>query len=87
MALNVLFRERKPDLILSGINHGYNGSAAVLYSAPWQLPVRCPQQCSVHCFSLNDHHPDADFEASLYYGRKILENVIQDHPIPIHTLT
>ncbi|HHV40073.1 MAG TPA: 5'/3'-nucleotidase SurE [Bacteroidales bacterium] len=81
MALNVLYQKRKPDFILSGINHGYNGSAAVIYSGT----VAATREGVLNnipsiAFSLNDHHPDADFEASVYYGRKILEKFIQDPP-------
>lgn len=81
IALNLLFEQRKPDFILSGINHGFNGSSAVLYSgtlaaAREGVLNRIPSIA----FSLNDHHPDADFRASVHFGRKILEKFIQNPP-------
>jgi len=51
MALNVLYQKRKPDFILSGINHGYNGSAAVIYSGTVASHKRRrSQQHPVYCF-------------------------------------
>ena len=83
MALNLLFDSRRPDLFLSGINHGFNGSSAVLYSgtlaatregALYKIPSLA--------FSLNDHQTNADFSASIFYGKQIIETFIASPPAP-----
>ena len=81
MALNVLFSGKKPDLLLSGINHGFNGSSAVLYSGT----LGATQEGALNgipslAFSLKDHSPNADFNASIYYGTKIIEEFIKHPP-------
>ncbi|HPV87908.1 MAG TPA: 5'/3'-nucleotidase SurE [Bacteroidales bacterium] len=83
MALNLLFDRRKPDLLLSGINHGFNGSSAVLYSGT----LAATREAALYkipslAFSLNDHHDNADFSASMYYGKKILKKFIEVPPSP-----
>lgn len=83
MALNLLFDQRKPDLLLSGINHGFNGSSAVIYSGT--LAATCEgalYKIPSIAFSLDDHHADADFSASIYYGKIILEQFLKNPPQP-----
>ncbi|NLA15504.1 MAG: 5'/3'-nucleotidase SurE [Bacteroidales bacterium] len=81
IALNILFKERKPDFILSGINHGFNGSTAVVYSGTLAATREgVLNNIPSIAFSLNDHHPDADFSASIHYGRQILEKFIESPP-------
>ena len=68
-----------PDLLVSGINHGSNASAAAIYSgtlgaategALYGIP-------SVG-LSINTHDADPDFEGTLYYSRWILDRVLED---------
>lgn len=84
-ALNVLFQDHFPDILLSGINHGSNASTAVLYSGT--LGAAC--EASLYgipsiAFSLCTHKPDADFNAITHFGPSILEQFIASPPAP-HT--
>lgn len=64
LALNTLFQERKPDLVVSGINHGSNAAINVIYSGTMGATfVAAENGIPAIGFSLCDHHPDADFSA------------------------
>ncbi len=81
MALNQLFAERKPDLVLSGINHGSNSSTAQLYSGTLGATAEAALNgIPAMAFSLCSHNPDADFTALIHYGRKILAQFIENPP-------
>lgn len=61
MALN-LFPERKPDLIVGGINHGDNSSVNAHYSGTMGVATEgALQGYPSIAFSLCDHSPNADF--------------------------
>lgn len=62
MALN-LFPERRPDLIIGGINHGDNSSVNAHYSGTMGVAIEgALQGYPSIAFSLCDHREDADFE-------------------------
>ncbi|MCF0202242.1 MAG: 5'/3'-nucleotidase SurE [Bacteroidaceae bacterium] len=73
---------RKPDLVVSGINHGDNGSVNTHYSGTMGA---CMEGCMKHipsiAFSLCDHDPDADFSLMTPYVRKITQAVL-DNGLP-----
>lgn len=70
--------ERKPDLVLSGINHGSNCSTNVLYSGTMSAAVEASMEgVPAIGFSLLDFDPDADFTASVHYGKKIVAQILQ----------
>ena len=61
MALN-LFPERKPDLVVGGINHGDNSSVNAHYSGTMGVAIEgALQGYPAIAFSLCDHSPNADF--------------------------
>ena len=61
MALN-LFPERKPDLVVGGINHGDNSSVNAHYSGTMGVAIEgALQGYPSVAFSLCDHRPEADF--------------------------
>ena len=67
MALN-LFPERKPDLIVGGINHGDNSSVNAHYSGTMGVAIEGALQGYLSiAFSLCDHRADADFSPLLPY--------------------
>ncbi len=71
--------KRKPDLILSGINHGSNASVSAIYSGT----VAAAREGSMNgitsiAFSLLSHEPDADFTAAAKYVQVIIEKVVQN---------
>ncbi|RMG77256.1 MAG: 5'/3'-nucleotidase SurE [Bacteroidetes bacterium] len=76
MAINVILHE-KPDLILSGINHGSNASINVIYSGTMSAAVEgAMEKIPSIGFSLLDHSIDADFSASKHFTKIIIQQVI-----------
>ncbi len=76
---------RKPDLILSGINHGENTSTNVLYSGTMSAAVEGAMEGVVSVgFSLADFDEDADFTLAQLVVKKVLEWVLKND-LPIHT--
>ena len=77
LALNQLFKEVKPDLIVSGINHGMNSSVAIHYSGTMGAVLEaCMNGYPSLGFSLDNHSMDADFEVASDYIYKITQSVI-----------
>ena len=70
---------RKPDLILSGVNHGENSSINVIYSGTMSAAVEgAVEGIKSIGFSLMDHDSDADFSETEPFVRKIIENVLEN---------
>ena len=73
---------RKPDICLSGINHGANHSINVIYSGTMSAAMEASIEGIPSIgFSLLDYRYEADFTASRSIVRRIVENVIND-PVP-----
>src|SRR5512133_1717368 len=69
LAVNQLL-ERKPDWVVSGINHGANASVSVLYSGTMAAALEgCLYGISSVGFSLNDFSSTADFSVCREYIR------------------
>lgn len=78
MGFDHLLRDRKIDLVLSGINHGSNSAVNVLYSGTMGAAIEGSfYNCPAIGLSLDDHSPDADFEASVYFGKQIVRTVLE----------
>lgn len=76
---------RKPDLLLSGINHGSNSSISVIYSGTMSAAVEgALENIPSIGFSLCDHGIDADFSAAKIMAAKIIESALKNG-IPHHT--
>lgn len=72
------FCPRRPDLVLSGINHGSNSSINVLYSGTMGAVVEAAVSgMQAIGFSLLNHSSDADFKPSVPYVRKIIKSVLE----------
>ncbi|MFN8289912.1 MAG: 5'/3'-nucleotidase SurE [Chitinophagaceae bacterium] len=68
---------RKPDLCLSGINHGANHSINVIYSGTMSAAVEAAIESIPSAgFSLLDHRIDADFTGARKYVRVIVEKML-----------
>ncbi len=68
----------KPDLLLSGINHGVNSSINVIYSGTMAAAIEGAMlNIPSAGFSLCDYSADADFSATGKYVRVIAENIIK----------
>lgn len=70
---------RKPDLLISGVNHGSNASINVLYSGT----IGAALEGSLHgvhslAFSLCDHHADADFDFALPFFENIIVKTLRE---------
>ncbi|MDR2626896.1 MAG: 5'/3'-nucleotidase SurE [Dysgonamonadaceae bacterium] len=78
LAINELL-DRKPDLLLSGINHGSNAAICVFYSGTMGAALEGTIfGVDAIGFSLTDHSPDADFTDAAAYARKIAERVLKE---------
>lgn len=76
---------RKPDLVITGINHGSNASICVLYSGTMGAAMEgCVFKIPSIGFSLLDHHDDADFTASKHIARILSEKVLSEG-LPVGT--
>lgn len=77
---------RKPDLCLSGINHGANHSINVIYSGTMSAAVEAAIESIPSIgFSLLDYSVEADFSAARKYVRIIVEQVL-NHPLDKHLI-
>ncbi len=85
MAVSILFKGQKPDLIISGINHGANHSINVIYSGTMSAAMEgAIENIPSIGFSLLDFSIDADFSASKIYAEKIIEHALK-HSLPSYT--
>ena len=71
--------ERKPDLLLSGLNHGSNSSSSVLYSGTMAAAMEGAIN-HIHSigFSLLSFDPDADFSASARVAEEVIQQVLEN---------
>jgi 5'-nucleotidase len=70
---------RKPDLCLSGINHGSNHSINVIYSGTMSAAVEAAIESIPSVgFSLMDYSVDADFTGARKYARIIVEYLLKN---------
>ncbi|MFN3020227.1 5'/3'-nucleotidase SurE [Chryseobacterium sp. TY3] len=73
---------RKPDIVVSGINHGANSSINVIYSGTMSAAVEAGVEgLQAIGFSLLDFSWDADFSQAKEYIQAIVKKVI-DNPLP-----
>jgi 5'-nucleotidase len=68
---------RKPDICLSGINHGANHSINVIYSGTMSAAMEASIESIPSIgFSLLDYSIDADFTAARFYVHKIVSALL-----------
>jgi 5'-nucleotidase len=78
MAINHLIHD-KPDMLVSGINHGSNSSTSVFYSGTMGAVLEgCINEVPSIGFSLLNVEHDADFSAAMHYARIIIDKVRQN---------
>lgn len=79
--------DRKPDLVVGGINHGDNSSVNVHYSGTMGVVIEgCLKGIPSIGFSLCSHQPDADFEPVGTYIREIARRVLEKGLPPLTCL-
>ena len=70
---------RKPDLLVSGINHGSNASISIIYSGTMGAAIEgCVNGIQSVGFSLLDFSSEADFPQGIDHGKKIVKNVLEN---------
>lgn len=80
LAVDKILR-RKPDLCLSGINHGANHSINVIYSGTMSAAVEAAIESIPSVgFSLLDPSIEADFTGAKKYARIIVEYLLKQKP-------
>lgn len=78
LAVNQIL-ERKPDLCVSGINHGSNSSINVIYSGTMSAAIEAGiEGIPAIGFSLLDYSWNANFEATKKFVKTIAENVLNE---------
>lgn len=74
----VVLRDRKIDLVLSGINHGSNSSVSLIYSGTMAAAIEAAfDNIPSVGLSLLDYSSEADFTAAVHYGRIIVQQVLE----------
>src|SRR6478672_3351001 len=69
---------KKPDLCISGINHGANHSINVIYSGTMSAAVEAAIESIPSVgFSLLDYNIEADFTGARQYARKVVEMMLK----------
>jgi 5'-nucleotidase len=79
LAKNILLKNRKIDLCVSGINHGSNASINILYSGT----ISAAMEASIEGidsigFSLEDYSMDANFDPATPWIKSIMEHVLSN---------
>jgi 5'-nucleotidase len=79
LALNEFLQGRKPDLLVSGINHASNAAINVIYSGTMGAAFDgCANGIPSIGFSIDDHSMDADFDYFAPYVLKIAKMVLKN---------
>ena len=81
LALNTVFSEEKPDVVVSGINHGTNAASAVCYSGTLGAAAEAAL-CGIPAIgvSLDTCDPDADFTSVEKYFPEIFRKLLGNQP-------
>ncbi|GGK65147.1 5'/3'-nucleotidase SurE [Rufibacter glacialis] len=82
LAKHHILKDRKPDLVVSGINHGSNSSISVLYSGTMSAAIEAAiEGLPAIGFSLCDYGHDIDFSHTEEYVELITRQALE-HGIP-----
>ncbi len=86
LAVNKIFKGKKPDLCVSGINHGLNNSINVIYSGTMSAAVEgAIESIPSVGFSLDDFSYDADFSPLKPIVQAVAKQVLANG-LPLGTL-
>ena len=86
LALNTIFADTRPDLVLSGINHGSNEGICVSYSGTLGAAREgCIYGIPSLAVSLDDTAWHPDFTDSIDYTKKVVE-LMQQTKLPHQTM-
>jgi 5'-nucleotidase len=85
LAVNKILH-RKPDLLVSGINHGSNSSINVIYSGTMSAAMEgAIEGIPSIGFSLDNHSLEADFKPYKRYVKQIAASILRNG-LPLNTL-
>ena len=71
--------ERKPDMVIAGINHGSNSAISVLYSGTMGAAFEgCIFGIPSFGISLTSHMPEADFSEAARYAKFVAKKVLTE---------
>ena len=78
IAKHYVLKDRKPDIVVSGINHGSNTSISILYSGTMSAAIEGAMEGIPSIgFSVCDHNPEADISHLEQYIQSITHQVIK----------
>lgn len=79
LAKNIVLNNRKPDICVSGINHGSNASINIIYSGTMSAAMEASLEGIPSIgFSYLDHSADADFNACKKIATTMIEKILAD---------
>ena len=85
IAKHYILRDRTPDLVVSGINHGSNASVNVLYSGTMSAAIEAAiEGLPAIGFSLCEYGPHADFSHAAEWVAQVCRHAL-DHGVPAGT--
>ena len=85
MAKIVVLRDRKIDMVLSGINHGANAAVSVIYSGTVAAAIEASMDNIKSIgFSYCDLADDADFTSAKHYAKLLIEKVLHYENYPLN---
>jgi len=71
--------DEKPDLVVSGVNHGSNASINVIYSGTMAAVIEaCIDGVPAIGFSLDNFSESADLEPARHFIKKIIKGIIEN---------
>lgn len=78
LAKHYVLKDRKPDLVVSGVNHGSNSSISVIYSGTMSAAIEAAiEGLPAIGFSLCDYRHEADFTHAKPIIKQIALNALQ----------
>ena len=85
IAKHYILRDRTPDLVVSGINHGSNASVNVLYSGTMSAAIEAAiEGLPAIGFSLCEYGPNADFSHATEWVAQVCRHALA-HGVPAGT--
>jgi 5'-nucleotidase len=79
IAKHVILKDRKPDLCVSGVNHGSNAAINIIYSGTLSAAMEASLEGIPSIgFSLLDYSFSADFEPSKPYVRHMISYILEN---------
>ena len=77
LAIHIVYKGKRPDLLVSGINHGSNAAVNVIYSGTMgAVFVGAENGIRSIGFSIDSYDPDADFSIMEPYVCRIVRSVL-----------